>query len=236
MRTILASTSAVVVVCAACGPQQTTSAAPVPTIDLREQPPRTTPLETDKPSKKRALLSRLVGTHSLYRITGLAGANAMFDYNHQGGGWDAGGSSIEQGERVPHDIKLNPDDLDRLNSMALTIAEDLSATLTVEGDPVLAISYREHGLDYQLSEDIQAYDNPLLQGLSAKTTFHNGSLYLLLKDELSESQQARMTFDGVYGDAAMVTYDVNSKELLLEIFNTSCCDQSTFFFRRRQQP
>lgn len=181
-------------------------------------------------SEKRALLTELVGEHELVSISGFMGANTMVDYYTEDGQWKATGSSIEDGMREGYEIELTQQDLDKLKSAKIVVAENLTFYYACEGNQYFKSAYNDTGMDFQLKISPADYISTIPENLEPTTTFIDHYLYLFAKDHFGEGTLEVIDIAQVWADAALLTYNSTSKQFELSLFYGECCDNSTYYF------
>jgi hypothetical protein len=182
-------------------------------------------------SEKKKVLTSLIGEHKLQSISGAMGMNGMFDYTKNAGKWSATESALSMGMREAYDVDLSKNDLKHLNSMAITVGDDLSVSLMSNGKEFFKTSFNENGLGYFLKNSPEDYISGVPEKLTPETTFLDGSLYLFAKDFISENDMNKINITSAYVDAAMLSYNTKSKQFELSLFLGECCDNATYFFK-----
>jgi hypothetical protein len=182
-------------------------------------------------SKKKELLTSLVGEYQLESISGAMGANTMVDYNLVEGKWAASGSSNNGGMREGYNIELTEKDLNKLATATIKVAEDLTVTYSCAGKPYFTLPYKENGLEFRLSKSLEDYILGVPKGLTPNSTILEGDLYLLAKDGIAADELKEIDMLEVGADAAVLSYNLQAKEFELTLFYADCCDNSVYTFR-----
>jgi len=187
-----------------------------------------------KDSPKSELLSELVGVHTLISADGVVGANTMLDYQKNAESWLASGSSIMAGERDGFDVELSEDDLNKLNTMKIIVNDDLSVILECNGEIVVEIPYSNSGLQYSLAQNTEDYIM-MPEGITEATNIEGDYLYLYARDELPEDITSVIDVLQVFGDVAVIRYDMVFEKFELMLFYGECCDASSYYFVSDEQ-
>jgi hypothetical protein len=184
-------------------------------------------------SLKRKTLDQLKGTHTLHSISGFMGANTMVDYFIEKGKWTASGSSIEQAMRVPFDINLTSQDLQKLKSMKVKVSEDLTVSLLCNNKIFIKVPFEEEGFTYLLQNAPKNFTQShiLPPTLQAKSTIVNKALFLFAKDFVSETEISPLDIAQVGADVMVLKYNTAEKQFELNLFYGECCDESTYIFK-----
>ncbi|MCH2044035.1 MAG: hypothetical protein MK212_07805 [Saprospiraceae bacterium] len=185
--------------------------------------------ETD--SKKKALLKKMIGTHKLKAIEGLSGVNTMMEYNLNDGKWSASESSNVGGEREAYDIELSADQLSLLNTMQLTVKDDLTIVLSSKDTDHFSVTYQEKGMAYKAQGEISGGSIP--KELNAETDFFgdSGNLYLYLKAG-TEDDVKSINITEIFADAVALNVDGSTGNFVLTVFNSECCDEASYTFKK----
>ena len=182
-------------------------------------------------SKKKELLSGLVGEHKLTFISGFMGANTMVEYSIEKGKWVATGSMIMEGQREAYQEELSPEVLAKLKSMKIVVATDLSVKLVCNGKDYFNSSFSDKGMNYLLKKSPKEYESQLPATLNASSTFIDDYLYIYAKDSFNETEVADIDLLQVSANVVALTYHVKTKEFGLQMFFGDCCDNSTYIFK-----
>jgi hypothetical protein len=186
-------------------------------------------IEKQQNKSKREILQSLVGSHSLRSISALMGANTLSDYSIVNGQWKANSSSLYMGQRYAEDLQLEPATIKTLNGLKITVGTDLSVSVSVNGMKYLNSPFNEYGVNYQLKKSpANYYQFP--EGFSARTTFIDGALYIFAGDNIAESETAFADFIGVMREAALIRYNVESKNFELIIWGEGFGGTATLSF------
>jgi hypothetical protein len=198
--------------------------------DVNSAPEKSTKEEW---SLKRKILDELKGSHTLQSISGFMGANTMVDYFIEKGKWTASGSSIEQAMRVPYDIDLTSQDLQKLKSMKVEVSEDLTVSLLCNNKVYIKVPFKEEGFTYLLKNAPKNYTQShiLPPTLQAKSTIENKVLFLFAKDVIPETEISPIDIAQVSADAMVLKYNTAEKQFELNLFYGACCDESTYIFK-----
>ncbi len=185
--------------------------------------------EKQQNRSKREILQSLVGSHSLSSISALMGANTLSDYSIVNGQWNANSSSLYMGQRYAENLQLEPETIKTLNGLKITVGADLSVAVTVNDMKYLNSPFNENGPNYQLKKSPAGYYQ-LPEGFSARTTFIDGALYIFAGDNIAGSETAFADFIGVMRDAAIIRYNVESKNFELIIWGEGFGGTATLSF------
>jgi hypothetical protein len=180
-----------------------TNGAPQNTESKQETPP-------EPMSKKKETLSKLVGEHNLYTISGFMGANTMIDYTLKNGKWSAIGSSLNMGEREAYDWDISNNDLKKLKSMKIIVNPDLSVTFSCNG---------------------KVYENIPFQEDGAKTSFREDQLFLFEREKYSEKKLGEIDIIGVSPNTLVISYQTKQNEFSVHLANSEMADSETYSFK-----
>lgn len=157
---------------------------------------------------KRQLLESLSGERKLKSISGSSGANGLFDYEIKNNKWVARGSALENGMRQAYPISISSDELSLLNSMKITVKQDLSITFTAGGKSYISIPFIENGLYYKIKSRDEGSDWPVPSQLRPSTTFLDGTLYLYAVDGVTEDNlDFAVNYFGGEESTLLLSYD-----------------------------
>lgn len=199
---------------------------------------KTLPFAADQTSErvigsKSDILKAAIGAHPLTAISGSGGANGMWDTWKDQGRWGSNVSGITGGMRQGSEVALNKADLALLDSLRIVVAPDLSVTLSARGKDLLTIPLRADGMDYQLApEHFDSSAVERLRKLSSKTTVHDETLYLLVRDSVDLAKPLSGSFEGLAEGILVVTYSVFEQRFDLAFINGQCCDETNWTFSR----
>ena len=208
--------------------------------DKKDEEPKTIEIELDSSETSEALeaitvkrdfLAKLEGEHTLEYMSGFLGANTMVDYQLDEGNWSAYGSSNNGGTREGYDIELSNEDLQKLTTMKIIVAPNLSISVVCEDKTYFTIPFQENKLTYLLENSPEDFIIGVPQDLIESTTFFKGNLYLFARDEIPESEIKPIDIAGAWADAAVLSCDSVSGEFQLNLFFGECCDNSTYLFK-----
>ena len=186
-------------------------------------------IEKQQNRSKREILQSLVGSHSLSSISALMGANTMSNYFTEKGQWKAMSSFMSMGQRDAYDLPLEPATIKTLNGLKITVEQDLSVSVSLNGKKCLNSPFNEYGVNYQLKKSPTEYYK-LPEGFTAKTIIADGYLYIFAGDKIADSETAFADFIGVMRDAAIIRYSLENKRFELLLFGEECCDSATLNF------
>lgn len=185
---------------------------------------------------KRQVLQDAIGTHVLVGITGVAGANGMFDIDKTTDTWACSFSGISNGMRELQQIALSSREINLLNSIYIDIDSALTVRFYANGKPLLEVPFKEAGMQYSNSMG-QHYTSGLdstIRNYSASTTFIDKTLYLAAIDGVDYS--STITFDSVNiaSDGTVVlSYSPDGKYLNLTIASAPYSDSNTLTFNKK---
>ena len=182
-------------------------------------------------SKKKELMTKLIGEHSLKSISGFMGANTMVDYLLENGKWSASGSSNSGGMREGYDVTISKKDLEKLKSMKIVVAENLSVSFLCDGKSYFETPFKEDGMNYLLEKAPKDFNSDVPKNLESSTTFLDNYLFFYAKDKVAEGDIKFSEFVGVMADAVMLKYNTTTNEFELVLFYGDCCDSSTYLFK-----
>jgi hypothetical protein len=188
--------------------------------------------EPNVSTEKRDLLTTLVGDYSLVGAEGFAGANTIYDYSLVDGQWEASGSSIVQGMREAYDLELSENDIRKLASAKIIVADDLSVSYSCDGINYFTTPFKENGMEYMLSKPASEFISAMPDTMDANSIFIDGNLYLYAQDEVPPAQIEPIDIMQVFADAALITCDTASSTFALTLFYAHCCDHSTYVFSK----
>jgi hypothetical protein len=186
-------------------------------------------IEKQQNRSKREILQSLVGSHSLSSISALMGANTMSNYFTEKGQWKSMSSSMSMGQRDAFDLPLEPATIKTLNGLKITVEQDLSVSISLNGKKCLNSPFNENGVNYQLKKSPKNYYQ-LPEGFTAKTIIADGYLYIFAGDKIADSETTFASFLGVMRDAAIIRYSLDNKKFELLLFGEQCCDSATLNF------
>ena len=182
-------------------------------------------------SRKKELITSLVGDYNLTYIEGLMGANTMVEYTLHDAEWNASGSSIENGMREAYPVELTNEDQKQINSLQITVSEDLTVSFSTNGKEYFSVPFSEDGMSYSLANPVSEYYSVIPEDLTAATTFIKSELYLIAQDEFGKGQLEGADILEVDADAVMLTYNETTKSFELSIFYADCCDTGIYTFK-----
>jgi len=188
--------------------------------------------KADEPlSKKKELLTSLIGDSKLVSIEALTGANGMVDYSKENNNWIATGSSTSEGMRESYDIEMSNSDIKKLNSMKINVSNDLTVSIICNGKTFFLTPFKEDAMEYHFKRTPKEYSdvNPKL---NKNTTFIGNDLYLFARDYIPNNQIEILDIVGVMADVATISYSTEAKEFTLNLFYGECCDFSSFKFKK----
>jgi len=178
---------------------------------------------------KSELLAGLVGEYQLSSAYGSAGANTMYDYQKIGNVWAVSGSSISAGVREGFELEVTDDEINRLNTMKIIVHDDYSVSLECEGETLIEVPYKNDGMKYMLHNSAEDYIM-LPEGISEDFTFDSDYLYFYAQDELPEDITSVIDIMQIFGDVAIIRYDIAIGQFELFLFYGECCDASSYYF------
>ncbi len=206
------------------------------TIKKEEKPKEAKKVEVKKVeaepiSKKKEVLTNLIGEYKLNSISGSMGMNGMFDFFQENGKWTASGSANSGGMREGYDIEIAKEDLQKLKSMKIIVDKDLKVSFSCNGKMYFVSPFKEDGMNYLLKGSPKDYSSSLSEKLKAESTFLDDYLYLYAKDKIAETDLEFVQFVGIIADAVVLKYNVKTKEFELILFYGACCDNAIFVFK-----
>jgi hypothetical protein len=179
---------------------------------------------------KHEILSNLVGEYKLNAISYFMGANTMGDYWIENGKWAANESSNYGGQRVRHDIKLTMDVLQKLKSMKIVVAQDLSVSLTSNGNKYFTSQYKDNGMELLLTKSPNTYSS-LPEKLNNGSTIIENYLYIFAKDNIDNNLMTSVNITEIGADVLVIKYNITKKEFEVNMFLGECCDNSCYIFK-----
>lgn len=185
---------------------------------------------------KFEILSKLVGEYKLVSISGSMGANTMIDYWIENDKWKGFISSIvnniEEGisQRDGDDLKLSKKEINKLNSMKIIVNEDLAITFSCENKLYFYTPFKGNGMNFIFNEKADE-SSTLFPKINTNTTIEGEILYLYYNNNYSQQELSFNEFTGAWADAVEISYDIKSKEFIMNIFLYSCCDNITYTFK-----
>lgn len=202
--------------------EQATSAAAPEAVQQNQEP---VPM-----SKKKELLTKLIGTHKLNSIEGFVGANGMVSYSKEKNGWYGEYSGLIDGMRESEAIENSAEEKKMLNSMAIVVKEDLTVAVSEGTKELFVVPFKEDGLDYFLKKSPKEYSSYMSDKLNPQATFLDGKLYLLAKDGLKSSSLGNMDIVTAVADGIVLTVDEATSKFQMNLFYGDCCDNATYVF------
>ncbi len=188
-------------------------------------------IEKDQYISKRAATTDLIGEYNLQYITGAMGANTLLDYYIEDNEWIAEGSSTTAGVREGFELDLSDDLLARLNSMKINVNEDLSISLNCIDQTIFSAPFNNDGMDYKLTNSPE--DMIMMpEGITSETTFKEDYLYFYAENELAENIISVIDILDIWGDVAVIRYDIKKEQFELMFFYGDCCASSTYHFNK----
>ena len=212
-----------------CGPSEKEGPSSTKS-EPEEQVDENSPEEAEEMSRKKELLNSLVGIHTLESIEGLMGVNTMVDYSIHDAVWLASGSSNSGGTREAYPIELTNEDQKDINSLQISVSEDLTITFSASGKKCFSVPFSEE-LKLSLKKPVGDYNSVITDKISSATTFINEDLYLFAKDGFDEGALTGADILDIGADAVMLTYNESSKSFELSIFYADCCDAGIYTFK-----
>lgn len=185
---------------------------------------------------KKALLTKAVGSFGLEQIEGSGGANGMWETWKQAGRWQSSTSGISAGRRQATKIALTPADIRLLDSMAVKVDADLSTRLVADGKTVLALPYREQGMQFDIKNAPGAVLEDGQNKLGPGTTVLDGTLYLLARDGVDFTGTLSGSFDAKVDDTVIVSYAIKADAFEVRFLAGECCESTIFRFTRSRKP
>jgi hypothetical protein len=179
---------------------------------------------------KKAILSNLVGEYKLNSISCFYGANTMADYWIENGKWIANETSNHGGQREGYYVELTADVLQKLKSMKIVVAQDLSVSLTCNGKKYYTSQFKDNGMELLLSKSPNAYSS-LPENLNNGSTIIENFLYILAKDNIDDNLMNSINITYVLANVLVIKYNITEKEFEVNMFNGVCCDNSSYTFK-----
>ncbi len=191
----------------------------------------TNEVSVEEMSRKKELLTSLIGNYTLDYIEGAMGANGMVEYTLHDAEWRALASSIEEGVREAYDFDLTSADQKKINSMLISVSDDLTVTFSSNGKDYFSVLFSEEGMSYNLAKPVADYYSVIPEALTPTTKFVNSDLYLYAEDGFKEGELEGADILDIGADAMMLTYNESSKSFELSIFYADCCDTGIYTFK-----
>jgi len=189
----------------------------------------TAPAEQPK-SEKEEILKSLVGDHKLEGISGMMGMNTMFDYAQDGGQWIGTGSENMGGEREAYDMTPGDYALTLLETMQITVNEDLSIEVKANESTYISIPFKAEGMQYDLSKPLSEYMS-LSAEFDANTTMKDNFLYIAASDKEDISNIGAMDIAEIFPNSYLLRYSTATKTLELDLFSSEGTDMATYTFK-----
>ena len=181
-------------------------------------------------SKKKELMTKLIGTHELNSIEAGVGANGMISYSKEKNGWNGTYSSIVDGMREGEAIESSAEEKKMLSSLAIVVKEDLSVAIAEGTKELFVVPFKEDGFDYFLKKSPKEYTSYMSDKLTPQVTFLEGKLYLLAKDGLNSSSLGNLDIATGTADGIVLVLDEATSKFQMNLFNGDCCDNATYVF------
>ena len=182
-------------------------------------------------SKKKALLTELVGEYSLHSISGAMGANSLVDYNVVNGEWKASGSSIAQGMREGYEIELSADDIQKLKTSKIIVADDLTVSFVCNNKTYFKAPFSDDGMTYKLKKKAEDFSFQIPKELTPASTFIKDVLYVYAQDNIPSKDIQDVDFVGVEADAVLISYLQKSQNFEVSVFFGECCSNAIYTFK-----
>ena len=208
----------------AANPQTASSGSAQNAESKQEAPP-------EPMSKKKETLTKLVGEHSLFSISGFMGANTMIDYTLKNGKWSAVGSSIYMAQRESFDQEITASDLKKLNSMKIIVNPDLSVSFSCNGKEFENIPYQEDGMSYSLKKAPKDYYSAIPEKLNIKTTFIDDELFLFASDKTSAKKMEELDIMSVLPNTLVIKFNSKTNEFIAQLINSEMSDNGVYSFK-----
>lgn len=187
--------------------------------------------EKQEMSRKKELLTSLIGDHNLTYVEGVTGANTMVEYTIHDALWSGSGSSNVGGTREAFPIELSNEDQKQINSMNISVADDLTVTFSCGGKDYFSVPFAEDEMSFILMRPVENFYSVIPEGLKESTTFINNDLYLYANDGFAVNELTGADILEIDADAAMLIYDETSKSFELSLFYGECCDTGIYTFQ-----
>lgn len=148
-----------------------------------------------------SILTKLIGEHNLYSITGLMGANGMIDYWLENGNWFANASWLTAGRREGMKIKLSNGVISKLKSIKILISKNLDIILLSNEKEIFKTKIQADGLSTFLKKIPNDEYSPRLDDLKKidasiySSTFDNEYFYLFIEDKVEKSVISEINVD-----------------------------------------
>jgi hypothetical protein len=189
---------------------------------------------------KFEILSNLKGEYKLNSIYGSRGLNTELEFWIEDGIWKAHTSSIvnniEEGisQRDGNYLKLSKKEINKLNSMKITVGQDLSVSFINVNDTIFKTPFIESGMSYLITNSLDNYkiDKDILILLNKNTTNINDKLYLFAKDGLNLQELDFNKITGFYSDLVIILYDLKSQEFVMELKENNNGDNLYYSFKK----
>lgn len=188
---------------------------------------------TNSNKGKKEIIEKTRGVYNLNSISGLSGANTLFDTQKEKGKWSSSSSVNIGGTREEYKNNLSKLDILLLNSMRIEIDENLTIRLFSGENQLLESAFNENGMDYRIKEKSKEKMNEKLAILSSSTIFQKKNLIILADDQIDFSNTLEGNFDITTSDNLILSYSVEDNSFLLDIFIGGCCDNSTLTFTKK---
>ena len=188
--------------------------------------------QNNTPTKKE-VLENAKGVYYLNSISGLAGANQMYETYKENNKWVSNNSGNNGGERATDEFKLSKQDLSLLNSIRIEIDNDLTIRLFAGDNQLLASSFIANGMDYRVKEKQKEQMNEELAKLSPTTLMLDKKYIIIADDEIDFSKFINGNFRIKTAENLILRYSVEEKNFTLDIMSAECCDSNTLVFTKK---
>lgn len=194
---------------------------------------------------KREILTQAIGTYALDSVSGVGCPSGVWESWRDKGRWKSNFSVVEDGREEVSDVGLTREDLQRLNSMTVTLDASLAMRLSVDGNVLLSIPYRDAGMQYEISQphnagiayEISRPRNSVMEDhlktLSPATTVYNEHLYLLARDVIDFAPAISGNYLSNDVGVATVSYAVVGNTFDVYLRDDNGCSGTVFSFRRK---
>lgn len=181
---------------------------------------------------KTDVLSDAMGQYHLTSISGVMGANTMFDTYKEKGSWVSFTSSNIGGVRDGTDIKLNEKDIELLNNLRLVVDDHLTVHVYAGLIELINCPFKADGMTYKLKEKDKSKLMEKMAALKPSSILEGNQYVLLADDQINFSEIISGNFVSVGEDSAILSYNPATRTFELDIFVGSCCDGNILTFTK----
>ena len=187
----------------------------------------------NKSKSKKEILQDSIGVYALKSISGLLGANTLFETEKVNKNWQSGSSSISVGMREQQDHALASDDIKLLNSMRIEVDTALTIKFFAREKLLLEIPFKEAGMQYRMNKPHSSVLDDELKNYSPATTFVDKNLYLAALDNIDFSDTISPNNFLIVNDGIVtLSYSLENDSFEIKIQVAACCDNNTLTFAK----